>query len=466
MDDLIKEFDHQIAGLAWSLWKELGVAGIDRFHENCLVLPEELIIMTAIISAHDPRLRDEALDWCSRYHESISVTRLRALLKAVPPDVIHAFSRFVSALNSVSSAKWPGGEENVHFKVNVSGKSILPSLQLPSLLCLRLRSLFGPGVKSDVLTHLLLRNRMHFSAAELVEIGYSKRSLMTALDHLAAAGIISVKNAGNKKNYELKDPKELMVVIGRMLPKLAPAWNRILNVIVAIRSIIPEIIKSSEKNRDVIFRNCLIGIKPLLPGFISPILEKKADFREDWNAVIAIFNAFGHGNFSREFEVENEFEELVIDLMPSLYQLQDSMDGISMILTVSREEFSRHGEIYKECYQLFLSFIQDLDARLHQFKQFPFHKMMDGQISEITYEFFTEKFPNLSEVKSLDKIENPQSAIRQYHLFWTKLDVVEQFLYSFKRRFEDVYFNHTNIHLLTSLDHLSKRHLVLQLFSP
>src|ERR1700719_1128985 len=107
MSDLRRDFDHQLSGIAWSLWKELGVAGTDRFHENCLIQPEELIILTMIIAEYDPRLRDEALDWCSRYHELISVSRLRTLLKETDPHTLHYFSQFVAALNSVSSAKWP-----------------------------------------------------------------------------------------------------------------------------------------------------------------------------------------------------------------------------------------------------------------------------------------------------------------------------------------------------------------------
>src|ERR1700733_3182254 len=109
--DVMREFDHQLAGLAWSSWRELGVVGTDRFYENCLIQPEELIILTTIVSKFDPRLRDEALDWSSRYHECISVSRLRAFLRELGIDVVHSFSQFAAALNSVSSAKWPNEEE-------------------------------------------------------------------------------------------------------------------------------------------------------------------------------------------------------------------------------------------------------------------------------------------------------------------------------------------------------------------
>ena len=52
MDTMREEFDHYLAGIAWSSWRELGVAGTDRFYENCLIQPEELIILTTIVSKY------------------------------------------------------------------------------------------------------------------------------------------------------------------------------------------------------------------------------------------------------------------------------------------------------------------------------------------------------------------------------------------------------------------------------
>ncbi len=52
-----------------------------RKHHNILFAPEELILLTALIGEYDPRLRDEALDWCVRYHQFISVSRLRVLAR-------------------------------------------------------------------------------------------------------------------------------------------------------------------------------------------------------------------------------------------------------------------------------------------------------------------------------------------------------------------------------------------------
>jgi hypothetical protein len=463
-----EEFDYYLAGIAWHSWRELGVAGNDRFYGNCLIQPEELIILTAIISKYDPRLRDEALDWCSRYHEYISVSRLRTFLKDMDSDDLHSFSQFAAALNSVSSAKWPGAEEGADFTLKVSGKSLLPTLESPSLLMLRLRSLFGPGAKADILTHFLTRNGMHFSASDLSEVGYSKRSLMTALDHLATSGILVVTYVRNKKNYELRKHKELQVMIGK-LPKIAPPWTKILRAIRAIRAIIPEIQKSSKITRGVILRNCLIKIEPLLPFFISPILYNNTDFERDWKAVLEIFKAFQQGNFQMQFEVYNDFDKIVIQLLRDLDQVDDCVDGIEMIQSEKEFNIDRHGEIYKECYQLFISFISDLKERLKHFFDFPFHKMMDESLADISFRFSKEKLPQLLEkmdqIQSIDRITNVQSAVRQYQIFMPELDVLRQFIYTFRKRLEDLYFIKTDIHLLSLPTTLYKRHLVRDLFS-
>jgi hypothetical protein len=468
MENLLAEFDQHLAGIAWNSWRELGVAGTDRFYENCLIQAEELVILTSILSQHDPRLRDEALDWCSRYHQYVSVSRLNALLKEMSPDVMHTFSKFAASLNSVSSAKWPNSEKDQEFTVRLSGKSLLPSLESPSLLMLRLRNLFGPGAKADILTHFLTRNGMHFSASDLNEVGYSKRSLMTALDHLATSGLLAVKNVRNKKNYELKKPKELQVIIGK-LPKIAPPWIKILQAITAIRLIIPEIQNSSKITRGVILRNCLIRLEPLLPYFISPILHYHPDFERDWKAITEIFKAFQQGNFQMQFEVHDDFDKIVVQILRDLYQVDDCVDGIEMILSEKELKFGRHEEIYKECYQLFLSFTSDLKERLIQFLDFPFHKMMDEPLADIPYRFSKEMLPQLLEkikqIPLIDRIANAHSAVRQYQLFLPELDALRQFIYTFRKRLEELYFIKTNIHLLSLTETLYKRHVVHDLFA-
>ena len=76
---LIKQLDKNLLNLAWSLWTELGVAGIKQNHQDVfLILIEELVIFTSVLTEIDPRLRDESLDWCLRFLiHFISVNRLK-----------------------------------------------------------------------------------------------------------------------------------------------------------------------------------------------------------------------------------------------------------------------------------------------------------------------------------------------------------------------------------------------------
>lgn len=468
MDNLKEEFDHYIAGLAWSLWKELGVSGISRFHEYCLIQPEELVILTAIISKSDPRLRDEALDWLTRYHDFISVSRLKALLSRMGSSVELLFDQFATAQNPVSSVKWFDVKTDYHSKARMSGKSILPSLEQPSLLMLRLRSLFGPSAKADVLTYLMMNSKLNFSASDLVEIGYSKRGLMTALDNLAATGLIKVTSVRNKKCYELMKPRELQVVVGK-LPAVAPPWSTILRIIMEIYTILPELQKSSSKTREVILRNCLIRTEHLLPNFISPILYRNPNFAEDWKGLMGVFKAFQQGNFFMHFQVHDEFDNIVIHFLSYLFSLDDCIDGIENIEHEFKFKTEIHAVVYKECYQLFLSFIRDLKVSLKQFLELPFHKVMDEQIADIPYsysrdklEFLTEK---LSQIKTIDQINSPQMAVRQYQFLLPELHVLRQMTYNFRKRLADLYFVKTDVHLLTLPENLHKRHLVLELFN-
>lgn len=468
MTTIKDDFDNYLSGIAWNAWRELGVAGIDRFYEDCLIQPEELIILTAIISQYDPRLRDEALDWCSRYHEYISVSRLRAFLKEMDSSTIHSFSKFAADLNELSSAKWPNMEEFPQILPKMSGKSLLPPLEAPSLLVLRLRNLFGPGAKADILTHFLTRPGIRVSASDLDAIGYSKRSVMTALDQLAASGVLFATNVKNRKNYELRKSRELQVIVGK-LPKIAPPWIKILQAIVIIRAIIPELQNASQLTKGVILRNCLIKIEPLLPMFISSILQNKPDFEQDEKSIMKMFKGFQQGNFFMQFDVPNEFDTIVIQLLGKLYQLDDCVDGLETIQDKVQFKDSLHREIYKECYQLFLSFVGDLRASLKLFLEFPFHQMMDEAVSEIAYRFTKEKLPQLvkkmDQIQSIDRITSAQLAIRQYQFFMPELDELRQFIYTFRKRLEALYFVRTDIHLLSLPTKLYKRHLVLDLFS-
>ena len=135
------------------------MAGIKRQHQYCLVPIEELIILTVALADIDPRLRDEALDWCSRYHGFVSISRLKTLVKSFGESISQAFSVFAATLNSVSRAKWPLIVTAQPLQFKPSGKSKPPACERPALLSLRMRTLFGTGARADLITFFLTNKK-------------------------------------------------------------------------------------------------------------------------------------------------------------------------------------------------------------------------------------------------------------------------------------------------------------------
>ena len=106
--------------LAWSQWTALGVAGSGRVAEVPVDL-EALLLLTAELAEEDPRLRDEALDWCSRFHGFASKPRLKQLLRRSPPSVQSAFGPFAHALEQHAGTPWPGSSGAGSVPTGLSG---------------------------------------------------------------------------------------------------------------------------------------------------------------------------------------------------------------------------------------------------------------------------------------------------------------------------------------------------------
>ncbi len=218
----------QLLDLAWSHWAALGVAGSVRATEVPVDL-EALLLLTADLAAEDPRLRDEALDWCSRFHGFASKPRLKQLLRRAPPSAQAAFGPFAAALERYAGTPWPGSSEAASVPASVSGKSRLPALTRPALLSFRLRALFGVGARADIIGAVLSRRSEDFGAADLVFVGYSKRNLAEALDMLAAAGLFRTTRAGNRVRFSWQRREQLADLLAP-LPEVIPVWSSMLRV--------------------------------------------------------------------------------------------------------------------------------------------------------------------------------------------------------------------------------------------
>lgn len=244
----------QLLDLAWSHWTALGVAGSIRAAEVPIDL-EALLILTAELAIEDPRLRDEALDWCSQFHGFTSKPRLKQLLRRSPPSARAAFGPFAGALEHYAGTQWPGSSKAGRIPTSLSGKSRLPALTHPGLLSLRLRALFGVGARADIIGAVLSRSA-DFGAADLVFVGYSKRNLADALDMLAAAGLFRATRTGNRVRFSWQRRDELSALLAPV-PDVIPVWSSTLRVMSGFLDLLTRTETKSDRLSGVEAARCL-----------------------------------------------------------------------------------------------------------------------------------------------------------------------------------------------------------------
>jgi DNA-binding transcriptional ArsR family regulator len=244
---LAATFADQSLALAWGAWTELGVSGWTSTHTDWAVDPEPLILFTAWLGDVDPRLRDEATDWCVQNCRHISKARLKNLLREQPDDVGAAFGEFAATVGAHAGISWPGATHPRRYKV--TGRSTLPNLDRPSLVWLRLRALFGVSARAEILRCFLARGGGTMSVAELaVATGYTKRNVAEECDILQRAGVLSVRTRGNRFYYSLARRTELKAFVGEM-PAVLPDWTAILNV---ARELVALELRSEGKERTTV----------------------------------------------------------------------------------------------------------------------------------------------------------------------------------------------------------------------
>ncbi len=231
--------------LAWSHWTTLGVAGAAVLSETAIDL-EALMILTAELAPDDPRLRDEALDWCIKFHRYSSKPRLKQLLKRSSPSAQASFAPFAGALEEHAGGTWPATKPGARDAFEPSGKSRAPNLDRPALLHLKLRALFGVGARADIIGALLIGPSETFGAADLVFVGYTKRNLADALDLLAAGGLFRAARAGNRIRFSWHRHRELSLLL-KPLPKRIPQWPIIMRLLSGFLSLLTRLEGKSDR---------------------------------------------------------------------------------------------------------------------------------------------------------------------------------------------------------------------------
>lgn len=283
---------------------------------------------------------DEALDWCSRYHHFVSVSRLKTLVKKFGNPIFEPFSIFASTLNTITQSNWPIFSEVVPLKFIPSTKSVLPPLNAPALLQLRLRSFFGVGARADLFTYFLTEIKNDFTASDAVDVGYGKRSLAEILDSLALSGFLTSTMIRNQRKYELSKTEQLKRLIGEP-PEFSPPWHHILEILISLRYSLYQSEKSSSTTKVITIRNDLERMKNLLKSthLSPPILESNPD--QYWEIfskwLLGYMKTIAQGNFGRQFKSNSDFEKIIFSLIQLVYKVDDCLDGLEFVLSYSKE---------------------------------------------------------------------------------------------------------------------------------
>lgn len=272
------EFADATARLLWSQWTALGVAGTAALPDHAIDL-EALISLTPMLRYEDPRLYDEALDWCVSHSQHLLATgRLRRLQSELPEPARNACEEFAANVNATAHPKPPWPTRRTGEMVRTSGKSRPPDVRLRPLLALRLRCLFGVTARADVILQFLRPGMtregspsLAVAVSELTDLGYSKPALGEVLGDLAKAGLLERFRRGNRDHYQLELPQAyaLKDLLGGALPAAAPNWAVRFRIVAGLLAKEAEtrekkpavqavaIIKELDRHRDALERLCL-----------------------------------------------------------------------------------------------------------------------------------------------------------------------------------------------------------------
>ncbi|MFA5891683.1 MAG: hypothetical protein WDA27_12150 [Actinomycetota bacterium] len=228
--------DESVLSLLWSMWAEAGVSGWGRKHTSHAIDIEPLILFTTSFREIDRRLRDEVTDWCIEFGRHVSATRLRTLLETSWrdfPDLRSMYGAFAGTVNRHGNVNWPYATEG--YKFEPTGRSHMPDFARPSLVQLRLRSVFGVTTRAEVVRMFLADPSASLSAADIADaVGYSKRNVFDALESLRMGGLLDVIAVRNSKRYRPISPERFVASVGE-LPDFFPAWINIFRVLAFVK---------------------------------------------------------------------------------------------------------------------------------------------------------------------------------------------------------------------------------------
>jgi hypothetical protein len=219
-------------GFAWDQWAQLGVFAPTNRRDQTAADPEALLLFTFEIARSDPRLFDETLDWLLTNERLLSIQRLRNLCRDDDDrDLVEGALLWAARQQGRSRFAPPRRREQrideprlLFYDVAQvrepdeafllqgllkpatppSKKSQPPDPDTPINFAFRMRHLFGPGSRAEIVRYLITASITDASALGIADAAaYAKRNVNATLTSLVASRIVTAYEHGNERRYYL-----------------------------------------------------------------------------------------------------------------------------------------------------------------------------------------------------------------------------------------------------------------------
>lgn len=191
---LVKPLTHAAAEAAWVQWAHLFGSRVQGRETRSVVDPEALLLATLTLEKYERRLEKTMHLWLRTGSRLMSVSRLKNLAREHSPGVRSMLEGVAAWCVAQGDRSWKtlAGARNPR-AVRLNTESPSPNVLGASSLMLRLRMLFGVGIKADVVSYLLAGQAGQSVRDTANATAYAPRAVRSALEDLAAAGAIRVR---------------------------------------------------------------------------------------------------------------------------------------------------------------------------------------------------------------------------------------------------------------------------------
>jgi hypothetical protein len=115
-------------------------------------------------------------------------------------------------------------------RYSITGRSSLRPFTEPSMIYMRIRSIFGLSARSEILRSLLFTRERSTAATLAARTNYTKRNVAEACDSLVQAGILRSRQVGNRLYFSIADEDALSTFLGPSA-HIHPDWPALLRVL-------------------------------------------------------------------------------------------------------------------------------------------------------------------------------------------------------------------------------------------